>query len=214
MRKERTIDKLKLNGGKLCFDFINTVSDRKKADYHDYLSTCQEFIFWSEKVELLNGNDVFRLSTYVSKNQKESETARLKIVKTRENLYQLFSAIAADDLMAVKQEVILNFNAGVGEALAHVHFFIKDNLLQQTIKTKSKPLLEPLWMILKSAYHLLEEVNYKRIKECPACGWIFLDHTKNKRRRWCNSSTCGSIEKSRKYYHNKVKHKKKLIPEK
>ncbi|WP_344746998.1 CGNR zinc finger domain-containing protein [Streptosporangium vulgare] len=35
---------------------------------------------------------------------------------------------------------------------------------------------------------------------CPSCYWLFLDTSKNGRRRWCSMTTCGSRDKARRYY--------------
>ncbi|WP_299396564.1 CGNR zinc finger domain-containing protein [Pelagibius sp.] len=41
-----------------------------------------------------------------------------------------------------------------------------------------------------------------RIKICPAdnCGWLFVDETRNGRRRWCSMETCGNRAKARRHY--------------
>jgi predicted RNA-binding Zn ribbon-like protein len=61
----------------------------------------------------------------------------------------------------------------------------------------------PLRMALKSAYDILTGEEPRRIKECGACGWLFLDRSKNNARRWCDMQSCGSIDKSRRYYQRK-----------
>jgi predicted RNA-binding Zn ribbon-like protein len=50
---------------------------------------------------------------------------------------------------------------------------------------------------------LLTTASYVKIKECPSCGWLFLDKSKNGKRRWCNMLTCGSNDKATRYYHRK-----------
>jgi predicted RNA-binding Zn ribbon-like protein len=32
------------------------------------------------------------------------------------------------------------------------------------------------------------------------CAWLFLDKTKNKRRRWCDMKICGNRVKARRHY--------------
>lgn len=45
-----------------------------------------------------------------------------------------------------------------------------------------------------------------RVKLCPGhdCGWIFLDETKNARRKWCLMEVCGNRAKSTRHYARKV----------
>jgi predicted RNA-binding Zn ribbon-like protein len=40
-----------------------------------------------------------------------------------------------------------------------------------------------------------------RIKRCEndQCGWLFLDHSKNRSRQWCESSTCGNRQRVRRF---------------
>jgi predicted RNA-binding Zn ribbon-like protein len=55
--------------------------------------------------------------------------------------------------------------------------------------------------ILRSAAELLTGQPHSRLKQCPGrhCGWVFLDRTKNRRRRWCEMQVCGSRAKARAY---------------
>jgi predicted RNA-binding Zn ribbon-like protein len=46
---------------------------------------------------------------------------------------------------------------------------------------------------------LLSTAPIARIKLCPACGFAFLDTTKNGTRRWCSMAECGTREKARRY---------------
>lgn len=46
----------------------------------------------------------------------------------------------------------------------------------------------------------------ERVKLCPGhdCGWVFLDETKNARRKWCLMEVCGNRAKSTRHYARKV----------
>jgi predicted RNA-binding Zn ribbon-like protein len=47
---------------------------------------------------------------------------------------------------------------------------------------------------------LAEAARTSRLKSCPTCGWLFLDASKNRSRRWCSMDTCGAVAKARRYY--------------
>jgi len=49
---------------------------------------------------------------------------------------------------------------------------------------------------------LSDEREISRVKLCPGhdCGWLFLDETRNGRRRWCLMETCGNRAKARRNY--------------
>lgn len=62
------------------------------------------------------------------------------------------------------------------------------------------PLLD---VIATSALALLSDPReMSRIKLCPGddCGWLFLDETKNARRKWCMMQTCGNRAKAARHY--------------
>jgi len=62
----------------------------------------------------------------------------------------------------------------------------------------SHDLLRP---ILASALRLLSSPDLGRLRECAAerCGRLYLDHTKNRSRRWCDMATCGNRAKARRH---------------
>ena len=63
-------------------------------------------------------------------------------------------------------------------------------------------------LIALSALSLIsDDRELSRIKECPGhdCGWLFLDETKNARRKWCIMETCGNRAKASRHYAKKVR---------
>ena len=57
----------------------------------------------------------------------------------------------------------------------------------------------PLWPVIHDATRLLIEGPLDRIKACDGCSYLFIDESKNRSRRWCDMSTCGTAEKMRRY---------------
>jgi predicted RNA-binding Zn ribbon-like protein len=56
------------------------------------------------------------------------------------------------------------------------------------------------WPVVRSAVELATAGPLERVKQCPApegCGWLFLDTTKNRIRRWCSMDECGGQAKAR-----------------
>lgn len=60
----------------------------------------------------------------------------------------------------------------------------------------------PLWQAATSAVDLLTGPDLDRLKQCPGdrCGWVFVDGTRNRSRRWCNGRECGNRERVRAHY--------------
>jgi predicted RNA-binding Zn ribbon-like protein len=57
-----------------------------------------------------------------------------------------------------------------------------------------------LGLVLHSAVALALAPNLLRVKACPACGWLFLDRTRNGSKRWCITALCGNRAKTRRHY--------------
>ena len=199
----RTLENLQLDGGCLVFDFINTVNARKPAPEFEYLKTFEDFLAWSAKVGSLRGKKLQALREHAFAKQKLASAALYDVIDVRENLYQLFSAIAAgkspqatvvnafnERLSLAFQKITMRF----GVASAEVHFNYEEISPD-----------EPLNSIIKSAFDVLTREDFQRIKECPRCGWLFLDTSKNGKRKWCDMNVCGSREKALGYYYRKTK---------
>lgn len=68
---------------------------------------------------------------------------------------------------------------------------------------------QPLLAILAtSALAILADPReVRRIKLCPGsnCGWLFVDETRNGRRKWCMMETCGNRAKSARHYERSIR---------
>jgi predicted RNA-binding Zn ribbon-like protein len=61
-----------------------------------------------------------------------------------------------------------------------------------------------LWPVALSAIELFTASGERaKLKECPGCGWLFLDRSKVGNRRWCSMDECGSRDKMRRQYARK-----------
>ncbi len=199
MAHQNTIKTIQFDGGVLCFDFVNTIRSRKVDKVHNYLATYADFITLCRRVQILPESTLNQLGQYGEQNPAAASAALEIILAVRENLYQLFSAIAAEAIPAAA--VVAAFNQNLSRALSGVFLSWQgsDYALQQEVSENE--LDGPLKLILYSAYQTLVREDRKRIKECAECGWLFLDKTKNGKRLWCNPVDCGSTTKSRRYYH-------------
>ena len=199
----RTIKNLQLDGGCFVFDFINTVSSRKDDANFDYLRTFQDLLEWSAKVGLIRSKRLQVLRDLSLKRKKQVSDVFREIIDARENLYRLFSSIAAG---AVPDAAITNsFNKRMSSVFNQLEMRIGRTGAELDLKKDTVSVEEPLIQIMLNAFDILKQQDFQRIKECPRCGWIFLDTSKNGKRRWCDMNVCGSREKSLEYYYRKTK---------
>lgn len=83
-----------------------------------------------------------------------------------------------------------------------------------TLKTDGANLVDTLRrqpilsLIAVSALSILSDAReIQRVKKCPGidCGWLFIDETKNARRKWCIMETCGNRAKASRNYALKIR---------
>jgi predicted RNA-binding Zn ribbon-like protein len=78
--------------------------------------------------------------------------------------------------------------------------FAPNRTIARSISTSPPALLLPDRAAL-DAQDLLCRVETARLAMCPpqqgGCGWVFLDHSRNRSRRWCAMDACGSGVKAR-----------------
>ena len=200
---ERTLKNLQRDGGCLVFDFTNTVNSRKPAPEFEYLKTFEDFLAWSAKVGSLSKRRFQSLQEHASIKPKLAFAAFRVVIDVRENLYQLFSAIASGKSPEVT--VVNAFNEKLSLAFQKINMRFRAAAAETYFNNDETSLDEPLNAIIKSAFDILTHEDFHRIKECPRCGWLFLDTSKNGKRRWCDMNVCGSREKALEYYYRKTK---------
>lgn len=199
--EERSIDSLLLDGGCLCLNFINTIHDRYSDEPFDYLDDYDKILEWSVKVEILTEPEKKEIVFRAEKHETEAEKVHGRILRAREILYDFFLAVAQDKRPG--KSAFSQFNGLLSETMSHLQLNLSGQLVSQHHWKDKTDLKYPLYPVIKSAYDLLTADIPERIKECTACGWLFLDQSKNKSRKWCSMESCGSNVKAKRYYHRK-----------
>jgi predicted RNA-binding Zn ribbon-like protein len=192
----RTLETLELVGGVLCLDFVNTINSRLNPE-HDYLVQYSDLVGWAKKVGILSPAQTSQLEKRARQNVKEAGSALQKAQTLRDLLYRLFSTSANNS--DPKKEDMASFVKYYGESISQGQFFKTEDHYTTTWKL-DETFDTLLWPITHSAGELLLSDQLGQVKECPGCGWLFLDTSKNQSRRWCSMNTCGARDKMRRYH--------------
>ncbi len=189
----------KLAGGHPALDFINTVRDWTVPQPLDYLSEFADAIRFGETAGLLTRADVLRLR----RRAPHRELPRLR--ELRDLLKRIFHARLSGDAPSGKD--LGKLSADLAEAAraarlaaaAQTRRSPRVSMRREITAEKAGDALLRL-RIVDAAVALLVSDAMLRIKSCPACGWFFLDVSKNQSRRWCSMDACGAVAKARRYY--------------
>jgi predicted RNA-binding Zn ribbon-like protein len=171
----------------LCLAFTNTVGSRRSEEPSEYLHTAGKLKEWLFAREL------------VSKDASIDESYRIRAIELRDALYGVFSRVASG---RAAQEIDLDvLNGELCEALAKLE--LESHLTWGLAETDESE--RALMMIALSGAALLTSSERSRLRECAdeTCGWLFLDLSKNRSRRWCSMSDCGNLAKARRFQERK-----------
>lgn len=187
----------KLVGGHPALDFINTVHDWNVSQPHDYLSEFADAIRFGKAAGLLTRADDLL---------PRQRIPRLELTRLRE-LRALLKRIFETRLSGQSPNNIDlgKLSTDLAEAARASRLMVANRRSPQVLVTREitaeKAGVALLRLrIVEAAATLLVSDAMRRVKSCPTCGWLFLDASKNRSRRWCSMDTCGAVAKARRYY--------------
>ena len=187
--------------GSLCLDFVNTIDPRHGDHTHEYLTGYAALVTWCRYVGLLTDDRARQL--LLAAEQRPAREAFHRALALREALYAIFSASMNAKQPDIEDLNLLNVILREGMARASIH--VKGQSFAWTWDAESA-LDSVLWPIARSAAELLSSDEVEQVRECPGddgCGWLFIDTSRNHRRRWCSMDGCGNRAKARRHYERK-----------
>jgi predicted RNA-binding Zn ribbon-like protein len=198
--EKRDAGSIKLSGGALCLDFANTVHCYGCADLGEYLNSYHDLVAWSRHVGTINDKEAKILSRRAAGHPAEAKTSHRRAIELREAIYRIFTISLAGQPPA--REDLAVFNDYLGEAMMRSQIVkTQDGFYWDMTGNKEKLdwILNP---IIRSAADLLISDEFRRVKKCadPVCGWLFLDISRNRSRRWCDMADCGNRAKASRFY--------------
>lgn len=196
---------MKLVGGRLCLDFLNTVDGRKSESRSvdrvlgDKLADYSDLVQWSRHSGIVTATEAERLIQAGKRNARAAKDVFDRAIALREALYRILKAIMTSrrpqmvDMGIVNDELL---GARTHEKLTHE----ANGFTWEWVG--SEPALDRmLWSIAQSAAELLTTGDLSRLRECcgEECGWVFEDTSRNRSRQWCDMQNCGNLAKVRRY---------------
>lgn len=182
-----------------CLELTRTKGWRARDREDDELVDFPHFIRWAEGRGLVDDSESGRLIAEARRRPGEAEEALASARTLRALLYQLFTRLADgvppdDDRVEQLSEFLVRYvrgrRLGAGEEGVFWRWRFDPYRLDRV-----------LGPIVWSAAELLTSPEAKRLRLCRAddCGWLFVDVSRNRSRRWCDMSDCGNREKARRF---------------
>lgn len=205
MVKNEKIDNITICGGALSIDFINTVKDRITIPLPDYLDNFPDLLYWALRLEIIDTELFKKIEVNAARHPKKAIAFLNKAISTRELLYQVFHSIYQQKI--ISQALLDEFHKLTAQCFPFLKLKQEDKTFRQYWDFEDGSFMYILAPIVKDSYELLLHAQSERLKECPKCAWLFLDTTKNGKRRWCSMKTCGSNVKALNWYYRQQEEK-------
>jgi predicted RNA-binding Zn ribbon-like protein len=187
-------------GGALCLDFINTLDDRFTNQPKELLCRPIDLAYFAEDSGIVSAGQVRELFEGSLALPDSAERTLSEAIELREAMYGVFWAIVKKKPIPERPLHVLNrYVQGVAEHMSLVpgreHFewqFDSSRIGFEAL----------LWPIARSAAELLASPDLAYVRACASktCEWLFLDESKNHRRRWCDMTKCGNRAKVKRFY--------------
>ena len=201
---KRNAGSLKLLGGRVCLDFVNTLDWRGTDTPQEFLNTFDDLVSWSRYAGICSQPETRKLYKMSEQSEAEAKKVLNRARKLREAIYRLFTAGIANQKPLNEDLAIFN---------KHLSQSMKDSQITPTKegyawditgnRTRLDWILNP---IIRSAAEILVSDERNKVKACAdsACGWLFIDVSRNRSRRWCDMQDCGNRAKASRFYRKKV----------
>ena len=197
---ETHANNFKLIGGWLCLDFVNTVDCRNTDHSHEWFNKYSDLVSWSRYAGILTESETSDLIRKAELRPADAKAVLEQAIILRETLYRIFSTIANPHLLRLAD--ITTLNTELSKAMTQMRLMPTADSRSWSYAFKDNALDRILWSAVRSAADLLTSDKLDRICKCSEgnCGWLFLDMSRNRSRRWCDMKDCGNRAKARRHY--------------
>lgn len=179
-------------GGDVAVDFLNTVAwrldpQKRRETLDDY----PHVLAWMTGCDVIAESEAVALLARAAQDPAQAGDERARVLALRDDVYAALTddgspALLADEIQQAQGASTLA-RAGDGT---------------WRWSTGAVDLATPRHRIALELMRLLTSAEVARLHRCEdrACGWVFLDTSRQGNRRWCSSADCGNRNRARIHY--------------
>lgn len=186
-------------GGPVCLDFINTLDDRFSNEPKELLKSYIDLARFGEDTGILTDQQVDRLFEKSMQSREAAEESLAAAIQLREAMHKVFWSLIRKK--PVPRGALYVVNQYAQEAARHMNVMAGEKGFEWRFE-EAENFDAAWWPIARSAVDLLASDQLPFVRACASktCEWLFLDESKNHRRRWCDMTKCGNRAKVRNFY--------------
>ena len=187
-------------GGYLCLDFANTVGGLPPDSIsQERLTSYPYLVAWSQQANLTSESEAHVLLRKAERTPVEAAAILERARAIREAIYGIFVAVARGT-QPTGSDLDL-FNRELERAMAGPRLMVTTDGFGWEWRKEGGAFDQMLAPVVRSAATLLTSAERQLVRQCANedCRWLFVDTTKNHRRRWCRTAGCGNVMRVRKH---------------
>jgi predicted RNA-binding Zn ribbon-like protein len=182
-------------------EFTRTTGWEERDRPGDDLDAYEGLLDWAEAQGVVEAETARELRREAEARPDAASRVLEEARRLRSALYEMFTSVARED--DPPGEALEVLNASLREAGARLRLSGGGRSYGWSFDPSARGSLEwPLWRVARSAAELLtsdEEVGRLELCDARDCGWLFVDASRNRSRRWCDMAGCGNRAKARRY---------------
>ncbi len=187
--------------GILCLDFVNTV-DLRRSLRLETLGDYGDLVAWGEEHGVLTTREAAGIRARARREPADAGAAFAEAIELREALFATLSAATHAPPDAVPLDAL---NAALAAHSPPQRLVAAGGRLRADWLDPKDTLDWAGGARSRAAGALLTGPAAARLRECPgspgkACGWLFVDTTKNGSRKWCVGGLCGNRTRAHRHY--------------
>lgn len=189
----------------MCLDFVNTLDDRFSSEPKELLKSYIDLARFAEDSGILSEQQANHLLEKSMQSREMSEEALTAAIELREAMHAVFWALIRKKPVPAGALFVVNTYAQ--EAARHMNVVASAKGFEWRFE-EAENFNAAWWPIARSAVELLASDQLQFVRACASktCEWLFLDESKNHRRRWCDMTKCGNRAKVKNFYTRQRKH--------
>jgi predicted RNA-binding Zn ribbon-like protein len=189
---------LDLVGGLPCLDFANTAGGHTKIREVERIPTYQDVLSWAQFAEVLSASEARGIAQAVRAKPGAAARQVEEMHIFREALHRTVAAISGGQPIATKD--FAKVRAVITEAIGVAEITRKDEAFLWTADVAAPGLGTVLTRVALSAHDMLTKEKPSQLRICERCTWLFIDRTKNQKRRFCRQDACGAKARAERFY--------------
>ncbi len=186
--------------GHLALSFVNTLDWRLRETPVELLHEYEDLLRWARTVGALGREEARELRTWGASHPRIAARLLLEAKELREAMAALFLAASNGKRLPARELERLDKVSRTARAAQSLR--PSGGAASWGWRDDQPATERPILAAALSASGLLTSPELSKVRLCgdAECGWVFLDTSRNRSRRWCSMEACGNRNKARRFY--------------